>query len=133
MKTRSIAIIVLTSLLLLGLVTPGVPLSADNAASWDEIHVLVNSTLDYILKNHADAPACQPAKINWCLVTVSRNVCSSGYKYTGGGWTVNVCQPDTAQQVFEIKASYENPGITWTGIARKGLVTETSYSNPSLK
>jgi hypothetical protein len=120
-------------LLLIIPLVPTTTVSGDNGISWSEANSLIISTLDYIMKNHPDAPATIRDGSSWSLVTAPAMDCSSGYKYKSRGWSVTICYTDTAAGLYNITAVYEGSGIIWTGVATKGKVTEISYRNPALK
>jgi hypothetical protein len=121
------------SFLLIILLVPVVTVSGDSGANWNDAYALINSTMDYIMKNHPDAPSTLRDGSSWSLVTAPSKDCNSGYKYKGGGWTLVICYLDTTTGTCNITATYESSGLMWTGTVRKGKLVEISYRNPLLK
>jgi len=123
----------LICLLLIRLLLPIATVSGDNGASWSEMHDIVNYTLDYIAKNHPEAPSAISNGGSWSLTTVPARDCIGGYRYTSGKWVITICCADRTSDTFNIRAVCDNPGIAWSGFIKNGKISEIDYSNPSLK
>ena len=126
-------VIGLVSLLLIGLILPAATVSGDNGANWSKIHDIVDSTLNYIAKNHPDAASTVSDGGIYSLVAAPARDCIDGFKYRSGGWLVTICSAEATPDTFNITAVHDSPSIVWAGIIKKGKVTEIDYSNPSLK
>ena len=133
MKIHNRIIIGLVSVLLIGLMTPAPAASGDKSANWSELHELISAAMHYILENHPESPVNIQEKNGWSLVITPVTNCKCNYQYTGGGWTVHVCYPETGSGNVEIQAEYSKSGINWTGVVNNGKVTEISYTYPALK
>ncbi len=120
-------------LLLIGLILPATTVSGDNDGNWSKIHDIVNTTLDYIAKYHPDAPSAVSDGGTYFLVASPASDCSHGFTYRSGGWLVTICSAEAAADTFNVTAVYAGPNIVWSGIIKKGKVTEIEYRNPSLK
>jgi len=127
-----IAIMFISLLLIIPLVSVAT-VSGDNGANWNDIYALINSAMDYIMKNHPDAPSAVRDGSSWSLVTAPSKDCNGGYKYKSSGWAVVICCLDAATETYNITATYEGSGLMWIGAVKKGKVTEISYGTPSLK
>ena len=120
-------------LLLIGLTLPATTVSGDNNGNWSRIHDIVTTTMDYIAKYHPDAPSAVSDGGAYSLVASPESDCSNGFKYRSGGWLVTICSTEAAADTFNVTAVYADPNIVWSGIIKKGKVTEIEYRNPSLK
>lgn len=93
---------------------------------------VLETVLDYIKENHADA-AVFCGDYN-CFKAGSERKGRLGYRcsvYSRGGWNIRIGHPVVREKIYNIRAEYQNGRIIWTGRIINGKIEEYSYENIS--
>lgn len=89
---------------------------------------ILNSIMNYIEENHPDAAAFIEGDISWTKVSTTILFGHTQNVYTGDGWTVGIGHTITVEPFLDISAKYNDGAITWVGIIKENVITESSYT-----
>jgi hypothetical protein len=89
---------------------------------------MLNSVMDYIKANHADAAPFIKEGMKWTETVPAKRPGYTGVTYSASGWTVAIGHAVTAEIIYDVRAEYRGGKIVWVGIIKEGGITEESYT-----